>query len=518
MAGPVPLGGSNCSARWRLATGLQLSRGQCATALSGVGGWGEDVGRRSLAQCAWRSHCFGPQQARPAPARTFPIPQSVPACRRRPGGPRCDATLPASGGPAHPSAGPVALPDVGKVLWCWQASGNAAGRSGGCRGLSACAIRPAGALCPWRGGGAAWAPVRRCLSRAAAAVARRSPPRAVALCAWSRRRQGPYKELCAFAAAITWVFVVATVLAVFVAYGIGANDFANSFGSSVGSGTLSSELGWGRSALAASRALLAGTAGSLGRRRARVAAPAVKQAIAIAAVCEFGGAVLMGLGVTATISSGIADAGAFGTKPDVLAYGMACSLLASGTWLVRGARRRRSGSPCRLSPPALPSLPHVAPSTCSCCTARRPPADGHLLGVARQHHTLHREAAAWRRRACVRVPFRWSRGRRARWPARLFLADPPLFRSPSLPPPPLPQVGAVVGMTMVTAGRASRELEPPHRQLPLPGGAPPLAPSSRSCAAPRLASRDASARGTPRALTRLLAARTRPRRACRPSC
>ncbi|EFN59965.1 hypothetical protein CHLNCDRAFT_133070 [Chlorella variabilis] len=100
-------------------------------------------------------------------------------------------------------------------------------------------------------------------------------------------------------AAVTWIFVAATVLAVFVAYGIGANDFANSFGSSVGSGALT-----------------------------------MKQAILMASICEFSGAVLMGSGVTETIRSQIADTAAFSQKPDVLAYGMLCSLLASGIWLI----------------------------------------------------------------------------------------------------------------------------------------------------------------------------------------
>ncbi|KAI3429392.1 hypothetical protein D9Q98_005487 [Chlorella vulgaris] len=100
-------------------------------------------------------------------------------------------------------------------------------------------------------------------------------------------------------AALTWIFVVACVTAVFVAYGIGANDLANSFGSSVGAGALS-----------------------------------MKQAILIGAICEFGGAVLMGSGVSATISNQIADVSAFTEKPDVFAYGMLCSLAASGMWLI----------------------------------------------------------------------------------------------------------------------------------------------------------------------------------------
>jgi hypothetical protein len=60
----------------------------------------------------------------------------------------------------------------------------------------------------------------------------------------------------------------------------------------------------------------------------------LKQAIVIAAVCEFTGAVLMGAGVASTIRSGIADLNAFLDKPDLLAYGMLCALLATGLWLI----------------------------------------------------------------------------------------------------------------------------------------------------------------------------------------
>ena len=57
----------------------------------------------------------------------------------------------------------------------------------------------------------------------------------------------------------------------------------------------------------------------------------------LGSLCEFGGAVLMGAGVTDTIRGRIANAGAFFYQPDVLAYGMLCALMASGIWLVRSA-------------------------------------------------------------------------------------------------------------------------------------------------------------------------------------
>lgn len=60
----------------------------------------------------------------------------------------------------------------------------------------------------------------------------------------------------------------------------------------------------------------------------------MKKALALAAICEFGGAVLMGSAVTDTIRGQIADVDAFVQKPDVLAYGQLCAMMASGTWLI----------------------------------------------------------------------------------------------------------------------------------------------------------------------------------------
>ncbi|MGE4616543.1 MAG: inorganic phosphate transporter, partial [Gammaproteobacteria bacterium] len=84
-----------------------------------------------------------------------------------------------------------------------------------------------------------------------------------------------------------------------MAVGIGANDVANAMGTSVGSGALT-----------------------------------VRQAVIIAAVFEFSGAVLAGGEVTATIRKGIIDAGLLSGTPDLLVYGMLASLLAAGTWLL----------------------------------------------------------------------------------------------------------------------------------------------------------------------------------------
>ena len=96
----------------------------------------------------------------------------------------------------------------------------------------------------------------------------------------------------------TWLFVISIILGLFVAWGIGANDVANSFGTSVGARALT-----------------------------------MKQAILVASVCEFGGAVLLGSGVTDTIKSGIADINDYQQYPDLLMFGMVCALFATGIWL-----------------------------------------------------------------------------------------------------------------------------------------------------------------------------------------
>ena len=93
--------------------------------------------------------------------------------------------------------------------------------------------------------------------------------------------------------------VLAGLFGVFMAVGIGANDVANAMGTSVGSGALT-----------------------------------IRQAVIIAAVFEFSGAVLAGGEVTATIRKGIIDVGLLSASPDLLVYGMLASLLAAGIWLL----------------------------------------------------------------------------------------------------------------------------------------------------------------------------------------
>ncbi len=95
------------------------------------------------------------------------------------------------------------------------------------------------------------------------------------------------------------LIILAIVFGVFMAWGIGANDVANAMGTSVGSGAVT-----------------------------------IKQAIIIAVIFEFAGAILAGGEVTATIRKGILDAALFTNEPHLLVYGMLASLLAAGTWLL----------------------------------------------------------------------------------------------------------------------------------------------------------------------------------------
>jgi PiT family inorganic phosphate transporter len=92
---------------------------------------------------------------------------------------------------------------------------------------------------------------------------------------------------------------LAAIFGIFMAWGIGANDVANAMATSVGSKALT-----------------------------------IKQAILVAAVFEFLGAVLAGGAVTSTIRKGIVDSDLLIGSPELLIYGMLASLLAAGTWLL----------------------------------------------------------------------------------------------------------------------------------------------------------------------------------------
>ena len=98
-------------------------------------------------------------------------------------------------------------------------------------------------------------------------------------------------------AVILWL---AIVFAGYMAWNIGANDVANAMGTSVGSGAIS-----------------------------------YRQAIFLAGIFEFAGAVLVGAHVTETIRKGIIDPSApiFSNQPVLFALGMASALLAAASWL-----------------------------------------------------------------------------------------------------------------------------------------------------------------------------------------
>jgi PiT family inorganic phosphate transporter len=93
--------------------------------------------------------------------------------------------------------------------------------------------------------------------------------------------------------------IIAAVVGLFMAWGIGANDVANAMGTSVGSKALT-----------------------------------IKQAIIIAMVFEFAGAYLAGGEVTSTIRKGIIDASFFIDSPELLVFGMISALFAAATWLL----------------------------------------------------------------------------------------------------------------------------------------------------------------------------------------
>lgn len=97
----------------------------------------------------------------------------------------------------------------------------------------------------------------------------------------------------------TILIILAIVFGLYMTWGVGANDLANAMGTSVGAGAVS-----------------------------------VKQAIGIAIVFEFAGAVLAGGNVTNTIRKGIIDPTLIIDQPEILVYGMLAALLAAAVWLM----------------------------------------------------------------------------------------------------------------------------------------------------------------------------------------
>lgn len=97
----------------------------------------------------------------------------------------------------------------------------------------------------------------------------------------------------------TILIALAVIFGVYMTWGIGANDLANAMGTSVGAGAVT-----------------------------------VRQAICIAIIFEFLGAVLAGGHVTKTIRKGIVDPTNIIGSPEILIFGMLASLLAAAVWLM----------------------------------------------------------------------------------------------------------------------------------------------------------------------------------------
>jgi PiT family inorganic phosphate transporter len=100
------------------------------------------------------------------------------------------------------------------------------------------------------------------------------------------------------------LLIIAALVGLYMSWAIGANDVANAMGTSVGSGTLT-----------------------------------FKQAVIVAAIFEFAGAVIAGSSVSGTIRKGIVAPEVFAGAPEHLVYGMISSLLAAAVWLNIASRK-----------------------------------------------------------------------------------------------------------------------------------------------------------------------------------
>ncbi len=94
------------------------------------------------------------------------------------------------------------------------------------------------------------------------------------------------------------ILICTSLLAFYLAWNLGANDVANSMGTSVGSKAVS-----------------------------------LRQALIIAAVLEFSGALLLGQRVSQTLAISIMDPAQLAATPQVLLLGMVAVLLACGLWM-----------------------------------------------------------------------------------------------------------------------------------------------------------------------------------------
>ena len=97
----------------------------------------------------------------------------------------------------------------------------------------------------------------------------------------------------------TSFIAIAVLFALFMTWGIGANDVANAMGTAVGSGAIT-----------------------------------VRAAIIIAGVFEFLGVAFAGGHVTETVRKGIIDPTAIANHPEILVFGMLAALLAAAIWLL----------------------------------------------------------------------------------------------------------------------------------------------------------------------------------------
>ena len=95
-----------------------------------------------------------------------------------------------------------------------------------------------------------------------------------------------------------WIFACGIIFAFYNAWGIGANDCANSFATSVGAKVLT-----------------------------------LRNAVIIASIFEFSGAVLMGSHVTDMVRKKIVSQDIFENNPGALMFGMLCADLSSAIWL-----------------------------------------------------------------------------------------------------------------------------------------------------------------------------------------
>ena len=93
----------------------------------------------------------------------------------------------------------------------------------------------------------------------------------------------------------TWILVLEIIQTLITAWGIGANDVANNLAAAVGSKSLT-----------------------------------LRQAVLVAAICEFCGATFMGASVTSTVRKGIVDPAYYVERPEFFMLGMWCADTATG--------------------------------------------------------------------------------------------------------------------------------------------------------------------------------------------